>query len=101
MALQAWIAVKGTKQGQFKGEAAAAARRDKWMAVLAFTMVGLGVSAAGTSLLTLLAKRVDAPRRAGAAATVWVMMIVGFAVTAGVAGRFLDPYSPARLVAEA
>jgi BCD family chlorophyll transporter-like MFS transporter len=27
------------------------------------------------------------------------MMIVGFAVTAGVAGRFLDPYSPERLVA--
>jgi BCD family chlorophyll transporter-like MFS transporter len=29
---------------------------------------------------------------------VWVMMIVGFAVTAGLAGRWLDPYSPARLV---
>ena len=69
------------------------------LAVLAFTLVGLGVSAAGTSLLTLLAKRVDAPRRAGAAALVWVMMIVGFAVTAGIAGRFLDPYSPERLMA--
>ncbi len=69
------------------------------LAVLAFTLVGLGVSAAGTSLLTLLAKRVDAPRRAGAAATVWTMMIVGFAVTAATAGRFLDPYSPERLVA--
>jgi BCD family chlorophyll transporter-like MFS transporter len=68
-------------------------------AVLSFSMVGLGVSAAGTSLLTLLAKRVDAPRRAAAAATVWVMMITGFALTAGVAGRFLDPYSPERLVA--
>ncbi|MFO1328712.1 MAG: BCD family MFS transporter [Rubrivivax sp.] len=69
------------------------------LAALSFVFVGLGVSAAGTSLLTLLAKRVDAPRRAGAAATVWVMMIMGFAVTAGVAGRFLDPYTPARLVA--
>ncbi len=68
------------------------------LAVLAFSLVGLGVSAAGTSLLTLLAKRVDAPRRAGAAALVWVMMIVGFAVTAGTAGRFLDPYTPERLV---
>jgi BCD family chlorophyll transporter-like MFS transporter len=68
------------------------------LAVLAFVLVGLGVSAAGTSLLALLAKRVDAPRRAGAAALVWVMMIVGFAVTAGTAGRFLDPYSPERLV---
>jgi BCD family chlorophyll transporter-like MFS transporter len=69
------------------------------LATLSFIAVGVGVSAAGTSLLTLLAKRVDAPRRAGAAATVWVMMIMGFALTAGVAGRFLDPFSPSRLVA--
>jgi MFS transporter, BCD family, chlorophyll transporter len=68
------------------------------LAVLAFVGVGLGVSAAGTSLLTLLATRVDESRRASAAATVWVMMIVGFAVTAGGSGRFLDPYSPLRLV---
>ena len=68
------------------------------LAVLAFTFVGLGVSASGTALLTLLAKRVDPPRRASAAALVWVMMIVGFAVTAGLAGRFLDPYTPLRLV---
>ena len=69
------------------------------LAVVSFAMVGVGVSAGGTSLLVLLAKRVDAPRRASAAALVWVMMIVGFAVTAGLAGRFLDPYSPARLMA--
>jgi len=69
------------------------------LAVLAFSAVGLGVSAAGTSLLALLARLVDAPRRASAAATVWVMMIVGFALTAGLAGRFLDPFTPARLVA--
>lgn len=69
------------------------------LAIGAFTAVGIGVSAAGTSLLTLLAKRVAPARRAGAAATVWVMMIVGFAVTAGMAGRFLDPYTPERLIA--
>ncbi len=69
------------------------------LAVLSFALVGVGVSAGGTSLLVLLAKRVDAPRRASAAALVWVMMIVGFAVTAGLAGRFLDPYTPARLMA--
>jgi MFS transporter, BCD family, chlorophyll transporter len=68
------------------------------LAVAAFVLVGLGVSACGTSLLTLLAKRVEPSRRASAAATVWVMMIVGFAVTAGTAGRFLDPYTPMRLV---
>lgn len=75
---------------------------DRWagtaLAVLAFACVGLGVSAAGTSLLVLLAKRVAADRRAAAATTVWVMMIVGFAVTAGLAGRWLDPYSPQRLM---
>jgi BCD family chlorophyll transporter-like MFS transporter len=69
------------------------------LAAFAFLLVGLGVSAAGTSLLVLLAKRVEPSRRGTAAATVWVMMIVGFAVTAGSAGAFLDPYTPARLVA--
>jgi MFS transporter, BCD family, chlorophyll transporter len=68
------------------------------LAALSFVFVGLGVSAGGTSLLVLLAKRVDEPRRASAAALVWVMMIVGFAVTAGVAGKFLDPYTPQRLI---
>ena len=38
MALQAWVAVKGARQGQFKGEATPPGRRDKWMPVLAFTM---------------------------------------------------------------
>ena len=69
------------------------------LAVLSFVAIGLGVSAAGTSLLVLLAKRVDAPRRAPAATLVWLMMIFGFALTASVAGRFLDPYTPARLMA--
>jgi BCD family chlorophyll transporter-like MFS transporter len=64
-----------------------------------FVMIGLGVGASGTSLLTLLAKRVEPGRRAAAATIVWVMMIAGFAVTAGVAGHFLDPFSPERLVA--
>jgi BCD family chlorophyll transporter-like MFS transporter len=69
------------------------------LATLAFVLIGLGVSAAGTSLLVLLAKRVAPERRAGAATLVWLMMIAGFAVTAGVAGQLLDPYSPQRLLA--
>ncbi len=68
------------------------------LAVLAFVLIGLGVGAAGTSLLVLLAKRVAAERRAAAATAVWLMMIVGFAVTAGTAGKLLDPYTPARLL---
>ena len=68
------------------------------LAAVAFGLIGVGVSACGTSLLVLLAKRVAPARRAAAATIVWMMMIVGFAVTAGVAGHLLDPYSPLRLV---
>jgi BCD family chlorophyll transporter-like MFS transporter len=68
------------------------------LATLAFAMIGIGVGAAGTSLLVLLAKQVTPERRAPAATIVWVMMIAGFVVTAGLAGHFLDPYSPGRLV---
>ncbi|MCU0951295.1 MAG: BCD family MFS transporter [Burkholderiaceae bacterium] len=68
------------------------------LAVLSFVLIGIGTGAAGTSLLVLLAKRVDDSRRAAAATIVWTMMIVGFIVTAGLAGHFLDPFSPQRLV---
>jgi len=66
---------------------------------LAFTIIGVGVGAAGTSLLALLASRVAPKRRAAAATVVWIMMIAGFAVTAGVAGELLDPFSLTRLIA--
>ncbi len=68
------------------------------LAVVAFCLIGAGVGAAGTSLLVLLAKRTDDKRRAAAATIVWVMMIAGFIVTTAVAGHFLDPFSPMRLV---
>ena len=68
------------------------------IAFAAFVLIGVGVGAAGTSLLALLAKRVDTGRRAAAATIVWSMMIAGFALTAGIAGRFLDPFTPERLV---
>jgi len=68
------------------------------LAIAGFVMIGLGVGAAGTSLLVLLAMRVQSEKRAAAATTVWLMMIVGFAVTAGCAGQLLDPYTPTRLL---
>ncbi len=68
-------------------------------AVAAFCVIGIGVSACGTSLLVLLAKRVAPERRAAAATIVWLMMILGFALTAGLAGKLLDPYSSSRLIA--
>lgn len=69
------------------------------LAVLAFVLIGIGVGAAGTSLLVLLAKRTDPSRRSAAAAIAWIMMIAGFIVTTVAAGHALDPYSGARLVA--
>ena len=68
------------------------------LALLAFSLIGLGVSACGTSLLALMAKRVPDARRAPAATTVWMMMILGFAVTAGVVGKLIEPYSPEGLL---
>jgi len=68
------------------------------LAIVAFMMIGLGVSASGTALLVLLAKRVDEKRKAAAASCVWLMMIFGFAMTAGISGRLLDPFSFERLV---
>ena len=67
------------------------------LAILAFTMIGAGVGAAGTSLLALLAARTVPERRAAAAAVTWIMMVFGIAVTAGVAGSLIDPFSPQRL----
>jgi BCD family chlorophyll transporter-like MFS transporter len=69
------------------------------LAALSFLLVGIGVGAAGTSVLAMLATRVAPGRRAGAATIVWVMMILGFAVTAPIAGHFLDPFSNTRLIA--
>ncbi len=68
------------------------------LAVVAFLMIGIGVGASGTCLLVLLASVVDQRRRAAAASITWIMMITGFAVTAGVAGQFLDPFSFPRLI---
>ncbi len=68
------------------------------LAVFAFLLIGAGVGASGTCLLVLLASGVAPERRAAAASITWIMMIAGFAVTAGLVGAFLDPFSLTRLV---
>lgn len=68
------------------------------LAAFAFLLVGVGAGAAGTSVLAMLATRVAPQRRAAAATVVWVMMILGFAVSAPLAGHFLDPFSQQRLI---
>jgi BCD family chlorophyll transporter-like MFS transporter len=67
------------------------------LGILAFTMIGAGVGACGTSLLALLASRTAPARRPAAAATTWIMMIVGIVITAGISGALLDPFSSQRL----
>ena len=74
--------------------------RSAWgfvLSILGFTMIGAGVGAAGTSLLTLLATQVAPERRAAAASITWIMMIAGIVVTAGIAGALIDPFSLRRL----
>jgi MFS transporter, BCD family, chlorophyll transporter len=68
------------------------------LAALSFLLVGIGAGAAGTSVLAMLATCVAPQRRAAAATVVWVMMIFGFALTAPLAGHFLDPFSNTRLI---
>jgi BCD family chlorophyll transporter-like MFS transporter len=67
------------------------------MALLAFSMVGGGVGACGTSLLALLATRVAPMRRPAAASITWIMMIVGIVLTASIGGTLLQPFSSQRL----
>lgn len=69
------------------------------LSAVAFAVIGLGIAAASTPFLALLAERVDAERRAGAAALTWILMIVGIIATAGIGGALLDPFSWERLVA--
>jgi BCD family chlorophyll transporter-like MFS transporter len=68
------------------------------LAAIAFTLIGIGVGAAGTSLLVLLAETVNPERRGAAATVLWTMMIGGFILTTVLAGKFLDPFSMQRLV---
>lgn len=68
------------------------------LAILSFAFIGLGIGAAGTSLLALLASRTALHRKPAAATIVWMMMIAGIVVTAIVSGAWLDPFSFGRLV---
>ena len=63
------------------------------LSILAYTLIGLGVGASGTSLLALMAKHTAERRRPAAAMITWLMMIFGIAMTAGVVGILLVPYS--------
>jgi BCD family chlorophyll transporter-like MFS transporter len=67
------------------------------LSLVAYTMIGAGVGASGTSLLALLATHAAPERRPAAASITWIMMIVGIVFTAATAGALLDPFSGQRL----
>ena len=93
------LALGGVLAAAATALAAAAVWPGVALAVFAFILIGAGVGASGTSLLALLATDVAPARRAPAASITWIMMIMGFAVTAGAAGGFLDPFTLTRLIA--
>jgi len=68
------------------------------LAVVAFTMVGLGLGASATNLLAILAAHVAPGRKAAAGSLVWILMIAGLAASGITIGQVLDPYSGLRLV---
>jgi MFS transporter, BCD family, chlorophyll transporter len=68
------------------------------LSIVAYVLIGLGVGASGTSLLALLATTTAPHRRAAAATITWLMMIFGIAMTAGIVGSLIDPYTPLRLI---
>ena len=68
------------------------------LSIFAYTLIGLGVGASGTSLLALMAKHTAERRRPAAAMITWLMMIFGIAMTAGIVGFLLVPYSFALLL---
>lgn len=68
------------------------------LSTLAYVLIGGGAGAADTSLLALLATVTPDRLTPAAAMTVWLMMILGIAVTAGGVGALIDPYTPARLL---
>jgi BCD family chlorophyll transporter-like MFS transporter len=71
------------------------------LAVLAYSMIGAGVGAGGTSALALLASGVAPQRRAAAAAVTWIMMVAGIVASAITVGKLIEPFSFERLLAVA
>ncbi|UAB78009.1 BCD family MFS transporter [Erythrobacter sp. SCSIO 43205] len=67
------------------------------LGIFAYTLIGIGVGASGTSALALLASGVAPERRAAAAAVTWIMMIAGIVVSAITVSQLIDPFSPERL----
>ena len=64
---------------------------------VSYILIGLGIGAAGTSFLALLASMTGA-RKGGSATLAWLMLIAGAIIASVGTGIALEPYSPARLI---
>jgi BCD family chlorophyll transporter-like MFS transporter len=69
------------------------------LCAVAYAAIGLGLSAAGTAVLAAAAERAAPAQLGRVAAGLWVMMILGIVLSAGITGALLDPFSFGRLVA--
>ncbi|MEM7752862.1 MAG: PucC family protein [Pseudomonadota bacterium] len=66
--------------------------------ILAYTAIGFGIGAAGTSFLALLATAAPDTRKGAAATIAWLMLIAGAIIASIGAGIALNPYSADRLM---
>ena len=65
--------------------------------VIAYAAIGVGIGAAGTSFLALLAVSAEGNRKGAAATLAWLMLIAGAIFASVGTGAALEPYSPERL----
>lgn len=66
--------------------------------LLAYVLIGLGVGAAGTSFLALLATASPDETKSAWATAAWLTLILGAIIASVGTGIALEPYSPDRLV---
>lgn len=87
--------VFGAAWGIYVAETSLSAAMVIW--VLSYAAIGLGIGAAGTSFLALLAS-VSGERKGAVATLAWLLLIAGAIFASVGAGIALEPYSPARLL---
>lgn len=67
--------------------------------IVSYAAIGLGIGAAGTSFLALLASAASDRQKGAMATLAWLMLIFGAIVASIGTGIALEPYSPDRLMA--
>ena len=66
--------------------------------IVAYSAIGFGIGAAGTSFLALLATAAPDTRKGAAATVAWLLLIAGAIIASVGSGIALDPYSHGRLI---